>query len=92
MSRIQRLLTNQRNRRFVFLSATSFLTSIAGFAALQFAGGFITTFSIWTLTQSQITPPEFPFIYLPEFFIYLFIFAISVTAWVFFARKWRLLS
>jgi len=91
MTGIQKTITSPRNRRFMYLSILSLLTSVMGFTLLQMAGGFITTFSIWTLTQSQMSPAQFPFIYIPEVMIYLAAFMVASTFWVFIAMKWRIL-
>jgi len=48
-------------------------------------------YSIWTLTQSQMSPAQFPFIYIPEVMIYLAAFMVASTFWVFIAMKWRIL-
>lgn len=67
---IMRMLTSRRNRRIVYLSLFSFTTSVVGFMFVQVFGATITSFSIWTLNQSQMIPPQFPFFYIPEILLY----------------------
>jgi len=79
-------------KKILLLSALSFLSTLIGFLLLQVVGSFITSFSIWTLTQSQKIPPEFPFFYIPEFIIIISALLVLSTIYVLILKKLRILS
>lgn len=67
---VLRKLRHPRNRQMIYFATLSFLASIIGYMIVQVFGATVTSFSVWTLQQSLMRPPQFPFIYVPEIVVY----------------------